>query len=34
MLGKNDFENNPLVALMGELKTLTKKSQNLNFKIL
>lgn len=28
---ENDFENNPLVALMGELKTLTKKSTDPKF---
>ncbi len=29
---ENDFENNPLTALMGELKTLTKKSTEPEFK--
>jgi hypothetical protein len=29
---ENDFENNPLVALMGELKTLTKKETEPEFK--
>lgn len=29
---ENDFENNPLVALMGELKTLTKNSTEPEFK--
>lgn len=29
---ENDFENNPLVALMGELKTLTKKGTEIEFK--
>jgi len=29
---ENDFENNPLTALMGELKTLTKKSTEPKFK--
>lgn len=29
---ENDFENNPLVALMGELKALTKKSTEPEFK--
>lgn len=29
---ENDFENNPLTALMGELKTLTKKSTETKFK--
>lgn len=28
---ENDFENNPLTALMGELKTLTKEDTNPNF---
>ncbi|MFH7010673.1 P-loop NTPase fold protein [Flavobacterium sp. FlaQc-52] len=28
---ENDFENNPLTALMGELKTLTKKDVDPNF---
>lgn len=29
---ENDFENNPLTALMGELKTLTKKATEPEFK--
>lgn len=29
---ENDFENDPLTALMGELKTLTKRSTELKFK--
>ncbi|KIQ22193.1 hypothetical protein RT99_08325 [Flavobacterium sp. MEB061] len=29
---ENDFENNPLVAIMGELKILTKKSADPEFK--
>ena len=29
---ENDFENNPLTALMGELKTLTKKTTEPEFK--
>lgn len=29
---ENDFENNPLVAIMGELKVLTKKSTDPEFK--
>lgn len=29
---ENDFENNPLTALMGELKTLTSKSTETEFK--
>ena len=29
---ENDFENNPLTALMGELKTLTTKSTETEFK--